>query len=195
MGGSYAYVSAKQDKRIKGTALISPYMFTHLEGYKVLGGKLSARIIMAIMQPIASFLNIFNLNIFLPAWPETKFQKLTMKALPIQKASPEYYAPGAPGDFPTYKNSINIAKADKLILGKYNPLEMGKDYDKHAFFHAYADQRYSVEILQDIYDKLETAKKDIYVAKNDDHFSLYYKDEHMEIIVAKIARLFKNYRS
>lgn len=191
-GGSYALVTGTQDDRIKGTAIISPYLFAHLEYPKMFGGMFGARIAMAVMQSVASFLNIFGLNLFIFGSPNTRLQKM-MPALPIQRGAPEYYGPGKPGDLPNYVNSVNLAHLDDFVLGEYNPLELGAKFDKEAFFLAYADGGYCIDLLQKLYDDLDVQDKELYVAENATHYALYYKPEFMDPIVERVTNLFKKH--
>ena len=88
---------------------------------------------------------------------------------------------------------INIAPIGNFALGKFNSIEVGADYDKEAFFMAYADGGYCVDLMQKFFDDLKLEDKDLYVADNATHYALYYKPEFMGPIVEKIDALFKRH--
>jgi hypothetical protein len=55
---------------------------------------------------------------------------------------------------------------------------------------AYADGGYSPELLQKFYDDVPVDDKELLIARNATHFDLYYKPEHVGLIVEGISALF-----
>ncbi|MBU7017473.1 MAG: alpha/beta hydrolase [Theionarchaea archaeon] len=191
MGAGYATAASTQDKRIKGTAAISPYLTIHIDYPKAYGGKSVVRIMMAFFKSFSFLLGLVGLDAYLPLVPIKSWMRL-IPAIPVQHGMMLYYAPGTPGDVPNWKNKINLAKTDNFIL-RYNPFDFTSRFRDKPFFMAYADGGYSTDLLQKFYNDISVDDKELFVAKNATHFDLYYKPEFIDPIVEKVTAFFKKH--
>ena len=115
-----------------------------------------------------------------------------MPSVPVQQGMMQYYAPGAPGDVPNWKNRINFHGAQAFLL-EYNPFNYTSRFKNKPFFMAYADGGYSPELLQKFYDDIPVDDKELLVCENATHFDLYHKPEYTDPIVDRVADLFKRH--
>jgi hypothetical protein len=192
MGAGYATAASSEDKRIKATAAISPYLTGHIDYPEAYGGITVAKIMMAIIKPLASILGKLGINLYFPAIPLKSWMKI-LPTLPVQHGMMQYYAPGKPGDVKNWKNKVNAYKAENIMLGKYNPFDYISKYKNKPFFMAYADGGYSTKLLQKFYDDICVKDKELFIAKNATHFDLYYKPEFVDPIVERITAFFKKH--
>jgi hypothetical protein len=192
MGAGYATAASAEDDRIKGTAAISPYLTGHIDYPKAYGGEAIVRVMMAVVRPLTAALDKLGLNLYIPGVPIRSWMKV-LPTLPVQHGMMQYYAPGTPGDVPNWKNRLNLHGAENIMLGIYNPFDFPSRFEDKPFFMAYADGGYSTELLQKFYDDVPVDDKDLLVCADATHFDLYYKPEHVDPIVDRVAGMFKRY--
>lgn len=190
MGAGYATFAAALDERSKGAAAVSPYLTTHIDYPKTLGGKGITRLMTWFVNTFRAPADEYEKDYFMYVVPDTELRASLPGAMPVVREMSVYYLPGKPGDVPNWKNELNIYYFEEFI--SYNPFEMLPALNKRGipFFMAYAENGYSTEKLNEFYDSVETADKELVVVEGAGHFDLYYKPEIVDPLVEKISSFF-----
>lgn len=183
MGAGHAVASSSNDPRIRATVAISPYLTSHIDYPKAFGGKVIAKVMMGISNPLINLCKMLGIYFYIPIVPFKKWMAL-IPATETQVGMKQYYGgEGKPGFVPNWRNKGNFYRASYIMTGKYNPFDFISQFTNKPFFMAYAEGGYSTDKLQEFYDSIPADKKSLMVCKDSNHFDLYYKPEFVDSIV------------
>ncbi|WP_421921141.1 alpha/beta hydrolase [Marinifilum sp.] len=186
MGTGWAAYETAFDTRIKGLAMISPYLLDLNELVDLMGGsdKFRATLI-APTLPAAQSQFESGEDFYIKPVPETE-EEIKM-ADPISIGMRDYYLPGKPGDVPNWKNKGCLNESYTLYgFSIFNYTKLLESTPKYV---AYGDQAVSKGGAIKFVNATNPEK--VTVIEGEGHFDLYWKPEHVARISDEISDFFK----
>ena len=193
MGTGYSAYATAVDERIKGLAMISPYLTMHIDYPESLGGDRNLRLLLNVLNVARRITDKTGLDFFLFAVPTNDFLASLPSQTEVANGMRDYYLEGMPGDHPNWVNKGNLYDAENLVLN-YNPFDILEFYHDKPVYYAYGEGGYSTDLLQTFYDEMDVPEADKQLRVVDGtHFEIYWKPEYVEPIVEDVAAFFKRY--
>ena len=189
MGAGFAGLATVMDARVKGLAVVSPYLDSAEEFLQVVGGSTAAlrKSILAIAAKGRQAYYETGKPQTTKVVPETE-EEIKNTPMPIIADMSKYYLPGKPGSVPNWKNVGNVMTSEFAATWSIFPLT-------HLFegiptVVVYGDRATSGPGAERFYQAIN-GPKDKLVVQGADHFDLYWKPEYVEPAVEKIDAYLK----
>ncbi len=188
MGSGWAAYETAFDTRIKGLAMISPYLLDLNDLVDLMGGSdnLRATLIAPTLQAAQAQFETGE-DFYIKPVPETE-EEMKM-ADPISIGMRDYYLPGKPGDVPNWKNKGCISES-YTIYG-FSIFKYVKLLESTPKYVAYGDQAVSKGGAIKFVNEANPEK--VTVIEGEGHFDLYWKPEHVKRISDEISAFYKEY--
>lgn len=185
-GAGYATYAAVLDARVKGTAMISPFLNLNEQFLQAAGGSEQIRqtLLARWIEGRQQFFETGE-DTFMKAMPETAGE--IASALPIQVGMRDYYLPGKPGYTRTWKNAISLYGLESQIgFSVFNVLHL---LDTVPFFLAVGTASYTYDNSIEFFTRVNGPKENL-VIDGAGHFDLYWKPAYVDQVVDGITAFF-----
>lgn len=191
MGAGYAAYATALDARVKGVAMVSPFLDAADQYLQAAGGRDNIR------KTILSKWSNARQKYFetgedtpMKAVPETEEESHAPGIIPVQIGMMTYYPEGQPGSVPTWKNAMAMYNLESLL--SFSAFHVTHLLDNVPLFMAYGTDAYTVENNEKFFTEVK-GPKDKFVADGADHFDMYYKPEYVDPTLERIAAFFKKH--
>ena len=193
MGAGYASYATALDGRVRGVAMISPYLNAAQQNIEAAGG--TSMIRNTLLQMTGNARQIYfetGEDTIMQPVPKNAEEAAQPGTLPIQHGMMTYYLPGKPGgeqNCPNWKNGLAFYNFESLIsFSAFNVLHLMENI---PFFMALGSEAYTVDNSKEFYEKVP-GPKELHYIEGAGHFDLYWKPEHVKPISEHISTFFKN---
>lgn len=189
-GAGFAAYAAAFDSRIKALAVVSPFLTTADEMLASMGN--STAVMREKLMPAGGMAaqKYYETNEVITTHPVPVTEDEIANARPIPLGMRDYYLPGKPGDYPTWKNELSLRSTPYVLsFSIYNFTHM---FDALPVYMVYGDKAASAEGAVKFYDAINGPKEQL-VLKGAGHFDVYWMPEYVDPAVEGISNFLKSY--
>ena len=189
MGSAFAALTACMDARVKGLAVVSPYVDVNDMLLAGVGGSsvaLRKSFLSMASQARQVYYETGEISM-MKVVPETE-EEIKEAPTEIVAGMVDYYLPGKPGSVPTWRNSQNMMSLDAFATWSIFPYT--HLFEAIPTVVVYGDKAASADGAERFYQEINGPKEKL-VFEGADHFDLYWKPEYVEPAAKKISAFLK----
>ena len=186
MGAGYAAYATINDARVKGVAMVSPYLQMVTDNAAAVGGAENLRPFI-VAPSSAARQNYFRTGedtFQSPIVPRNEDEASAPGVTPIQVGMMEYYLPGMPGDVPNWRNEINLYGFSTAL--SFVPEDFANMLINVPLYMAYGSEA-GTEVANEAFFAKVPGDHQKTIVEGAGHFDLYWMPEHVTRISQEIA--------